>query len=142
MLPSYKWWAEVERHGLAEWRGYWERGILQTPEKDCPFEVFRRLELISEVVAADADGRERLRTLEDIMRTWAALDQESEKVRETRRLREAGQTADVTLVPGESNSSSSGSAQCLPEEQRFDFERAKARASQKDSNKDEPDAKR
>lgn len=127
---------------MAELRGYWERGILETPEKDCDFEVLRRLDLISEVVAADADARERLTTLEDIMRTWAALDQESEKVRETRRLREAGQTADVTLVSGESNSSSSGSAQCLTEEQQFDFERAKARASQKISTKDEPDAKR
>jgi hypothetical protein len=142
MLPPFKWWAETEKHRLAEWRGYWASGILQTPEQTDNFEVLRRLDLISDIAVADADPRERLTTLEETMRTWATLDQESEQVRQKRQRMEAGKATAMMLEPRESNSSSSGSGQRLTEEQQFDFERAKVRASEKKSQNYEREAKR
>jgi hypothetical protein len=131
MLPPFKWWAEIEKNGLAEWRRYWASGILQTPEETENCEVVRRLDLISDIANADADPRERLTTLEETMRTWATLDQESEQVRQKRQRMEAGRATARMLEPRESISSSSGSGQHLTEEQQFDVERAKVRAAEK-----------
>jgi hypothetical protein len=142
MLPPFKWWADIEKNGLAEWRRYWASGILQTPEETENCEVVRRLDLIADIAVADADPRERFATLQETMRTWATLDQESEQVRLKRQRVEAGHATAMMSEPMESTSSSSGSGPHLSEEQQLAVERATVIASEKKLANDAREAER